>query len=203
MTIVGYASSVNYAPGTNQDENNGGHHKAWAYKENLCNQNGIAYCYDPEYEYPLIAGVNGTFHTPAPLDLTGFSFNFGNDENSVKQVIVHFKQQTFENNGYTCSIGSPTVTILGANVSKTGSGSVTTTLTEQRIVFNNVSKNQLLSNNFGLRIVYPKNTSTTPGRITLQDVYVEVVTSESIKRYPQTNEYFSECGGNTNYKCWD
>lgn len=217
--IKGYASSITYAPTANTDPYNGGHHKSWSYKENLANVNGIAYCQHPDfnsdqplsstvgldnYEDSLIPGNNGTLHTPAPLDLKGFTFDFGEDERNVKSIIVHYKQQTFENHGEVIDMGDPTITLLNNNTSKKLNGKVTTTLTERRVTFQNITKSQLLSSNFGIRIAYPKNgSSRTCGRIILQDVYIEVITGDSYRKYPQSIEYYEDCGGNTNYKCWD
>ena len=217
-----YATNISYASGTNTDPYSGGHHKSWTGLDDLKNANGIAYCQHPDfqstiplastegldnYKSCLIPGYNGSLHTPAPLQFKGFNTSSLSSATAIKSVVVHYKQQTFENEGDVIDMGGATVTILGANVSKTGSEKVTTELKEQKITFTEITKAQLLSNDFGVKIAYPKNGSARKcGRIIIQDVYVEVLTGEPTIKYPQKVEITSgyTCGStDQRYKCWD
>ena len=52
-----------------------------------------------DYQYPYIAGKNGTYKQAAPLDLTEFGFEFAADE-VIDQIDVTYSVQTFINEGY-------------------------------------------------------------------------------------------------------
>ena len=66
---------------------------------------------------------------------------------------------------------------MGTNqVKKTGKA-ISSDKTEDTITWTGVTVEQVNSSNFGIKIAYPANSSTTPGRIILEDTYIEVFTT--------------------------
>lgn len=181
-SVNSYASNIEYTAGTNfQSSSN--ICKSWDDLTNLKTAGGVAQCRNPNNtSTPTIAGRNGTYKKPAPLDFTGFSFDTSN-MHTVDKVIVHYTHGKFINNGYYPEFGGATITLLNTNTdSKIGTAvpaaADLNSGTSYTVEFTGITVNQL--SNIGLRIAYPSNTSTTPGRIFLKDVYLEVVYNENI-----------------------
>ena len=173
MSIKKYAQNIQNKTGTYPDIEP---YKRWDNLDNLSSANGTAYCRNPSSSSPLVAGRNGTYRQPCPIDFRDFGFNIDTDL-SIEKVVVHYQHQTFENNGYYAGFGGATVTLLGTNISSKTGNSVPSTLSSDSVTFYGVTVNELNSSNFGVRFAYPSNSATTPGRIELKDFYVEVFTN--------------------------
>ena len=182
-SLTSYATSIDYPAGTQFGYQNGSNYKSWDDLNNLKTSGGKAQCRNPNNtDTPNIAGRNGTYKRPAPLEFTGFSFNTDNMYN-VDKVIVHYTHGKFVNNGYYPEIGGASFTLLGSNTnSQTGTAvpavDNNNNGTHYTLTFTGITVSQL--NNLSLRIAYPANTSTTPGRIFIQDVYLEVIYNENV-----------------------
>lgn len=181
-SLTSYATSINYTPGTNF-ESSSNICKSWDDLNNLKNSNGVAQCRNPNNtSTPTIAGRNGTYKKPAPLDFTGFNFDTTGMYN-VEKVIVHYTHGKFINNGYYPEFGGATISLINTNTNSQVGTAVPAAEdinhgTSNTLTFTGVTIDQL--NNITLRIAYPSNTSTTPGRIFLKDVYLEVVYNENV-----------------------
>ena len=214
-----YPSTITMSSNTNLDPYNGGHHKGWDYLNNLKTAGGTAYCRHESYEspYPLsfndnplyqsymIATSEGTNHTPAPLEFT-FDFSSIPSNLDVARIVVHYKQQTFTNGGNIIDLGGATCSMINGSTETNTGTKVSATLTEQFHTFYGVTKAQLQSSNFKIKLTYPKNeSSTTPGQLIIKDFFVEVVTAQTLVKRPTNNRIQTgkSCGGDTNYKCWD
>ncbi|WP_292475453.1 hypothetical protein [Methanosphaera sp.] len=178
-TMTKYPQKIQITPGYTCGGTDN-QYKCWDYLDNLKTSNGIAYCRHESYATPdnpdrhYIAGKNGTYKQPAPLDLTNFGFNFGSDI-VIEKIEIGYKQQKFINNGYYPMIGAPKLTILNTSKSAiNGQREVTSSLQESKTTVSGISTTQINSSNFGVRLAYPANTATTPGRIILQNFYVKV-----------------------------
>ena len=67
------------------------------------------------------------------------------------------------NNGYYPEISNPRITVLNTSIATfTGQRPVTETLNVSKSYVHGVTRAQINSDAFGLRIAYPKNTATTP-----------------------------------------
>lgn len=177
-----YAKIIDYAPGTVFGIENGSNYKSWDDLNNLKEANKRAQCRNPDNtSTPTIAGRNGTYKRPAPIQLDGFTFDTSNMYN-VEKVVVHYTSGKWINNGYYPEFAGATFTLLGANVSSQVGRPVPAVNsnnqgTEYTLTFTGVSVEQL--NNLALRIAYPANSATTPGRIFLSDIYLEVHYNEN------------------------
>lgn len=147
-------------------------YKCWDNLDNL-KTGGTAYCRHPNYSSPLIAGKNGTYKQPAPLDITDFGFNFG-DDIVIEKGIFHFEQQKFINNGYYPEIGGAKITPLNLDKASSTGPDVTETLGIANGISKGLTTEKVNSNKFGFRFAYPANSSTTPGRIILQNVFYKI-----------------------------
>lgn len=180
---IRYATVVEYPAGTVFGFENGSNYKSWDDLNNLKNENGVAQCRNPDNtETPTIAGRNGTYKRPAPIEFSNFNFDTDNMYN-VEKIIVHYTHGKFINNGYYPEFGGATFTLVGTNTdSQTGTAIPAVDNNNNgksyTLTFTGVSINQL--NTMSLRIAYPANTSTTPGRIKLSNVYIEVVYNENV-----------------------
>ena len=174
MAVKKYAQTISNQSGTYPDVIP---YKRWDYLSNLSSENGTAYCrHESQTDSPTIAGKNGTYKRPCPIDFRDFGFNLDSTL-VIERVTVSYKHQKFINNGYYPGFAGATVTLLGTSVqSKTGSA-IPTTSTRDSVTFYGVTVAELNSSNFGVRFSYPANSETTPGRIELSDFYVEVVTN--------------------------
>lgn len=183
VTQTSYATNIDYPAGTVFGYQNGSNYKSWDDLDNLKTAGGIAQCRNPNNtDTPTIAGRNGTYKRPAPLEFTGFAFDT-TDMYNVEKVIVHYTQGKFINNGYYPEFGGATFTLLGTNTtSQTGAAipavDSNNNGTHYTLTFTGISISQL--NNLSLRVAYPSNTATTPGRIKLSNVYLEVVYNENV-----------------------
>lgn len=131
-----------------------------------------------DYQYPYIAGKNGTYKQAAPLDLTEFGFEFG-DEEIVDQVSVEYKVQTFINEGYYPSFAYPVVSLLNTNMkSQQQNGVINHNKQTIRHTWYNVPKRAIESNSFGVHLWFDQNRNTTPGRIEISDVKVTIDTTD-------------------------
>ena len=153
-------------------------YKCWDNLDNLKN-GGIAYSRHPDYTYPLIAGKNGTYKQPAPLDLTEFGYNFSSDI-KIDKITVTYSVQTFINEGYYPSFECPAVSLLNTSLpSKKADKKITETKQTYTHTWENVPTSALNSTAFGVHFYFDQNRNTTPGRIELSGVKVEVVTTDT------------------------
>lgn len=165
---------VSYSPGTIFDDPLRSNYKYWDKLTEMITNGETAYCRHPDSANPTIAGANGTFNRPAPLDFT-FDINLPEDV-KVNSVMVRYKQRKLSTDGGEtyCKIGGATVSLLGTSLSSQTGTAVSTTETTEHISFTGVTASQLNNSSFGVRIAYPKNTADTTGRITLRDVELEI-----------------------------
>lgn len=180
-TQTRYATNVDYPAGTQFGIENGSIYKSWDDLNNLKTANGVAQCRNPDNtETPTIAGRNGTYKRPAPIEFSGFNFDTSNMYN-VEKVVVHYTHGKFINNGYYPEFSGPVFTLVGTNTTAITGNPVpavdnNNNGTHYTVTFTGINVDQL--NNMSLRMAYPSNTATTPGRIKLTNVYLEVFYNE-------------------------
>ena len=169
MAVTSYATNVDYTDGYVLNKIP---FKHWDDLGNLKGA-GVAYC--TRKNNGSIATNAGTYNTPAPILLSGFKFNF-QQGTVIEKVIVHYSHQKFTMSSNTAypTFAGPKITLVGTGLTKTGNA-VPTSYTANTLEFTGVTASQLMSNGFGLKIAYPKNTSGNTGRIALGNVYIEVV----------------------------
>ena len=170
--VTAYATNVQYPTGTQFIAST--HYKAWDDKNNLLGNSGYAIC---NRTVSPIATASGTYNRPAPLELTGFGFQIPQGAD-IEKVIVHYshKKITLSSSTAYPTFAGPVITLLNTGQSKTGKA-VPTTYTANTLEFTGVTAQQINSNSFGVKIAYPKNTSSNPGRLALGNVYIEVIYS--------------------------
>lgn len=174
MSMIAYAGSVDYSseyvPNIPSK-----HYKHWDDLENLKGSVGVASC--TRIGTP-IATKSGTYNRPGPILLENFNFNIQNGI-EIKKVVVHYSHYKLsESSSQTAAtfpaFSGPVISLVGTGLSVTGNAPPTS-LTHFKAEFTGVTREQLLSTNFGVKIAYPANTSTNTGRIKLGNVYLEVI----------------------------
>lgn len=172
--VTKYAQTVGHSPEYVANTPSTGY-KGWDDIGNLKGSSGYAIC---NRTVSPIATASGTYNRPAPLSLTKFDFDIpaGAD---IKKVVVHYSHKKFTMSSSTAYpiFQAPTITLLNTGQSAKGVP-VPTTYTANTVEFTNVTRNQINSENFGVKIAYPKNTSTNTGRLALGNVYIEIVYSD-------------------------
>lgn len=193
-TVTKYPQTIQQPQAnTKIDSNSGGcpcYYKQWTETANLksgdvsrCGKPGTKHCTLGYHNTCPIAGSNGSFHTPARLELSNFKFNIpANSE--IDKVVVSFRHRVY---GVVVGTGkqvsgsqnapkfsSVALKVSGADAT-TGSGIPTDnswrTVTE---TFTGMSLNTVNSENFTLLIRYYRNESTNPGLIDIDNVKVTV-----------------------------
>ena len=152
-------------------------YKCWDDLDNL-KTGGTAASRRADYQYPYIAGKNGTYKQAAPLDLTEFGFEFAADE-VIDQIDVTYSVQTFINEGYYPSFEHPVVSLLNTTTkSQQANEKITGTKVTRTHTWYNVPTRAVTSDSFGVRFWFDQNRNTTPSRIELSDVKIVVSTTD-------------------------
>lgn len=153
-------------------------YKCWDNLDNL-KSNGTAYCRHPNYTSPTIAGKNGTYKQPAPLDLTEYGYNFPSDT-IISQIAVTYTVQTFINNGHYASFSHPSVSLLNTGLASKQytNNKIDETARSVTHYWFNVPVSLLNSKAFGIRFEFDQNRATTPGRIELSNVDMEITVED-------------------------
>ena len=168
-----YASSITFVPKTVQN-----HYQTWYNTENLKKSSAKATCGVRGSDSTVIGGRNGTWPIPSPLTLTGFNFDLPNGT-KVEKVIVHYAQQKISLSSSQALATFPAFsgakfTLLGTGKSLTGVAAPTK-YTHSTLTFEGITPEQINNQNFGLKIEYPKNSTTNTGLLSIGDVSIEVV----------------------------
>lgn len=174
MSVTVYAGNVEYGTEWVKDKPP---YKHWDDLSNLKSNTNRAFC----VKNGSVATRSGTYNTPAPIVLNQFNINLIAGT-KIKKVVVHYSQQKFSLSRSQGSstfpvFGGATFTLLGTGLSKTGEA-VSSTYKAYTIEFTGVTREQLMSNSFGLKIAYPRNNSTNTGNMCIGNVCIEIVTEE-------------------------
>ena len=115
-----------------------------------------------------IKGKNSSPNRPAPVMCTNFSFNLPTGA-EVSKVTVEYRHRKEAYNGHTPNIPAPTISLLGVS-GFSGKGSApTTTLTTYTKSFSasKITRSQVNSSSFGVKIDYPANTNSYEGTMSI------------------------------------
>ena len=167
----------------------GGSYATWNDLNYLTNPNvyelvdTVVYISNPAWA--SISGKNSSPNRPATLTFTNFGFNIpeGSEITKVKVAYTHCKVEDIRVDVTQMSISAPTLTLQGAD-GFTAKGSAPPSTGDYNnapyMRFSNtwntttLSREQVNSNNFGVKINYPANTGTNNGTIYLADVYITI-----------------------------
>ena len=119
-----------------------------------------------------VKGKSTTPNRPSTLSFTNFGFNLPTGA-EVTKVVVTYRQKK----GGKCSVGSPTISLLGVSgFSATGVSPSKTTLTTSSKTFTGSALTRTIvnSSSFGVKVNYPKNSGTGTGTISLAFVNIKV-----------------------------
>lgn len=157
-------------------------HKDWVNLENMQINNNNKYtecgtkCYNN-----VLAGKNGTLHTPAPLRFSNLGLNIpsGVQLDSLK---VYMKIRTL-----SCSSDSANIKITAPTITMLGNSTLFTLQTNKTILpykyfdtitatidLTNITVSQLNNKDTYFIVTFPKNGNTNPGRLQIDYVYLEV-----------------------------
>jgi hypothetical protein len=164
------------------------HLKHWDNLENLKSAGKQAMCTDPiKYPNSPIAGKNGTYNKPAPIYLGFGNFNLPRGT-VIEKAIVHYAHCIYaitsnpqskdypSFNGPTISFYNESTEAGASTLPKFIGKAPTSTYTHYTQEVTGLKTEHVMSAGFGLIISYPKNMSTSQGRLGLGDVYLELIT---------------------------
>lgn len=122
-----------------------------------------------------IKGKSSSPNRPSPVMCTNFSFNLPTGA-EVSKVTVTYRHKKVAYNGHTPNIPAPTISLLGVS-GFSGKGSApTTSMTTYTKVFttSKITRTQVNSSSFGVKIDYPANTNSYEGTMAISFVRVTV-----------------------------
>lgn len=136
----------------------------------------------------LIKSKKQSPNRPSTVSCKGFGFNLPEGAEPTKITVTYRHRKnagsdySSKNKTHICNIGGPTISLLGVSgYSSKGSGCTTamTTLTKSFSVHKKVTRAQVNSANFGVKLDYPTNSNTYNGymRISFVRITVEYITS--------------------------
>lgn len=124
-----------------------------------------------------ILGKNSSPNRPSIVSCSNFSFNLPAGA-EVSKVTVQYNHRKSSSG---LSIGAPTVTLLGVS-GKSGKGVAPTTgFVESSKSFTGLTRTQVNSSSFGVKLDYPANTSSGTGTVSIG--YVRVIVSYKVPSY--------------------
>ncbi|ADC46168.1 phage-related protein [Methanobrevibacter ruminantium M1] len=150
----------------------------------------------------LIKSKKQSPNRPSTVSCKGFGFSLPEGAEPTKITVTYRHRKnagsdySSKNKTHICNIGGPTISLLGVSgFSSKGSGCTTTMTTHTKAfsVHGKLSRAQVNSANFGVKLDYPTNSNTYNGymRISYVRVTVEYITSQysvSVKHVSGTYE---------------
>ena len=136
----------------------------------------------------LIKSKKSTPNRPSTVSCTGFGFNLPEGAEPTKITVTYRHRKnagsdySAKNKTHICNIGGPTITLLGASGFSSKGSACTTTMTTHTKSFSvhkKLTRAQVNSGSFGVKLDYPTNSNTYNGymRISYVKVTVEYITS--------------------------
>lgn len=124
-----------------------------------------------------IRGKSGSPNRPSTLTLKNFGFNLPTGA-EVTKVTVTYRHKKTGSGGHTLNIPAPTLTLLGTGsntFTKKGAAPTTSMGTHNYSVSTSkITRTQVNSSNFGVKIDYPTNTNSYEGTVSISYVRVTV-----------------------------
>lgn len=130
----------------------------------------------------LIAGKTGAKNKPSTITVTNFNINLPTGA-EVSKVTVEYMHGIEKYKGKTPSIPAPAIVLLNVGVNSLKAKTPTTTMSKGAVswTFTGDITSKLKSSNFGVKINYPRNTSSNRGYLKLQ--YLRVVVTYKKPEY--------------------
>ena len=149
----------------------GGSYVSWSNLANIKNNTTGSYA----TSNGRIKGKSSSPNRPAPVMCTNFSFNLPTGA-EVSKVTVEYRHRKEAYDGHTPNIPAPTISLLGVT-GFSGKGSApTTTMTTftKSFTASKITRSQVNSSSFGVKIDYPANTNSYEGTMSISLVRVTV-----------------------------
>ena len=124
-----------------------------------------------------IKGKSSSPNRPSTISCTNFNFNLPTGA-EVTKVTVHYNHRK---NVSGLRVGSPTITLLGVSGKSVKGVAPTTSFKQSSHSFTGLTRTQVNSSSFGVKIDYPSNTSNTEG--TLSIGYVRIIVEYKLPSY--------------------
>ena len=124
-----------------------------------------------------IKGKSSSPNRPSTISCTNFNFNLPTGA-EVTKVNVHYNHRK---NVSGLRVGSPTITLLGVSGKSVKGVAPTTSFKQSSHSFTGLTRTQVNSSSFGVKIDYPANTSTSEG--TLSIGYVRIIVEYKLPSY--------------------
>ena len=124
-----------------------------------------------------IKGKSSSPNRPSTISCTTFNFNLPTGA-EVTKVNVHYNHRK---NVSGLRVGSPTITLLGVSGKSVKGVAPTTSFKQSSHSFTGLTRTQVNSSSFGVKIDYPSNTSTSEG--TLSIGYVRIIVEYKLPSY--------------------
>lgn len=149
----------------------GGSYCSWSNLANIKNNTVGSYA----TSNGRIKGKSSSPNRPSPVMCTNFSFNLPTGA-EVSKVIVEYRHRKEAYDGHVPNIPAPTISLLGVTGFSSKGSAPTTTLTTYTKSFNasKISRSQVNSSSFGVKIDYPANTNSYEGTMSISLVRVTV-----------------------------
>ena len=126
-----------------------------------------------------IKGKSSSPNRPSTVSCTNFSFNLATGR-EVSKVTVQYRHKKTG----SLSIGAPTITLLGVS-GKSGKGvAPTTSMTTSTKSFTGLTRTQVNSSSFGVKIDYPANTNSSEGTVSIS--YIRIIVEYKVPSYALT-----------------
>ena len=124
-----------------------------------------------------IRGKSGSPNRPSTVTLKNFGFNIPVGA-EVTKVTVTYRHKKTGTGGHVCNIPAPKITLLGTGdntFSVKGSAPTTSMVTHNyNCTTKKITRSQVNSSNFGVKIDYPTNTNSYEGTVSISYVRVTV-----------------------------
>ena len=159
-------------------QSTGGKYVTWSDLNNIRNTSSGAYAVSSV----LIKGKNGSPNRPSTITCTNFDFNLPVGAEPTK-VVVEYNHKKNPGSDWTdkdkhiCNIGAPTITLLGVNGFSGKGGAPSLDFVGRTKTFNvkgKLTRTQVNSTGFGVKIDYPSNSNGYDGWMSLGYVRVRV-----------------------------
>ena len=124
-----------------------------------------------------IKGKSSSPNRPSTISCTNFNFGLPTGA-EVTKVTVHYNHRK---NVSGLRVGSPTITLLGVSGKSVKGVAPTTSFKQSSHSFTGLTRTQVNSSSFGVKIDYPSNTSNTEG--TLSIGYVRIIVEYKLPSY--------------------
>ena len=124
-----------------------------------------------------IKGKSSSPNRPSTISCTNFNFGLPTGA-EVTKVNVHYNHRK---NVSGLRVGSPTITLLGVSGKSVKGVAPTTSFKQSSHSFTGLTRTQVNSSSFGVKIDYPSNTSTSEG--TLSIGYVRIIVEYKLPSY--------------------